>query len=155
LALCCVLFLDETGWTRPRSDTWPEPHSSFIQRKLSTYLFIGRCTPQVSSRQILRLGLMPLIIGICPAPLIVGFFILVIFAWAVAITTLTSVYLQTPKVLGGYGFTPNQNAFCKHHIWPGHFERPQMGKKYSLTTYSHFRGLDCSWRSFALRSSHQ
>jgi hypothetical protein len=114
LALCCVLFLDETGWTRSGSEIWPEPHSNFIRRKLTTYLCIGRCTPQVSSRQILRLGLMPLIIGICPVPLMVGFFILVVFAWAVAITTLTSVYLQTPEVLGGYGFTPNQNAFCKY-----------------------------------------
>lgn len=41
------------------------------------------------------------------------------FGWAVATTTLYSVFLQTPVNAGGYGFTPFQNAYFSFALWVG------------------------------------
>jgi hypothetical protein len=43
-----------------------------------------------------------------------GAFLLVTFGWAVAVNTLIGVFLQTPVELGGYGFSPSQNAECQY-----------------------------------------
>lgn len=43
-----------------------------------------------------------------------GAFLFVTFGWAVAVNTLLGVFLQTPVELGGYGFSPSQNAECQY-----------------------------------------
>jgi MFS family permease len=35
VAILCLVFLDETGWTRPGGDAYPIPLSSFLPRKLA------------------------------------------------------------------------------------------------------------------------
>lgn len=48
-----------------------------------------------------------------PVSLLAGGYLLIMFAWPVAVNTLLGVFLQTPVELGGYGFTPEQNAYCR------------------------------------------
>jgi hypothetical protein len=47
-----------------------------------------------------------------PVSLLAGGYLLIMFAWPVAVNTLLGVFLQTPVELGGYGFTPEQNSYC-------------------------------------------
>ena len=57
----------------------------------------------------------PFRIGLSPVTLLTGFFVLFIYGWAVGLGIEVSIFLQTPEVAGGYGFTPLQNASCK--LW--------------------------------------
>jgi hypothetical protein len=60
-----------------------------------------------------------LTIMVSPISLLVGGYFLVMFAWPVAVNTLLGVFLQTPVEFGGYGFTPEENSYCKavpHHL---------------------------------------
>jgi hypothetical protein len=52
-------------------------------------------------------------IAVLPVTLIFGMFQLIVFGWAVAFQTLLGVFLQTPEVHGGYGFTPFRTACCE------------------------------------------
>jgi len=114
-AILCCLFLDETGWTRPGQDIWPERPTSFLARKKATLLFTQRIMPHKTGSQMLQLVIMPFRIGASPVGALVGMFLFIFFAWSVATNTVISVYLQTPVLHGGYGFTPFQNAYCKLH----------------------------------------
>ena len=58
---------------------------------------------------------MPFVITFTPIMLLVGFFVFVALGVPILQASIQSIYLQTPVVAGGYGFTPLQNAFCKHH----------------------------------------
>ena len=44
--------------------------------------------------------------------MIVGFFVVCIYGFAVGLGIIVSIFLQTPEKEGGYGFTPKQNAEC-------------------------------------------
>ena len=44
--------------------------------------------------------------------MIVGFFVVCIYGFAVGLGIIVSIFLQTPIEEGGYGFTPKQNAEC-------------------------------------------
>lgn len=58
-------------------------------------------------------------IGISPATVVVGLFIIVLFGWALLLSILSPIFLQTPVKLGGYGFTPTQNAAFSFAEWVG------------------------------------
>lgn len=47
-------------------------------------------------------------------------FTLVNFGFYIAMNALTPVWLQKPAKVGGYGFTSQQNAYCKlfHVLYP-------------------------------------
>ncbi len=113
VALLCILFLDETGWTRPGSDVYPLLPAGFVQRKLATYAFTKRLTPQRSAREIGRSAVLPFLIGACPATMLVGVSMMIYFSWSVAVTTFLSVFLQEPLEAGGYAFSPKRNAACQ------------------------------------------
>jgi hypothetical protein len=52
-------------------------------------------------------------IGITPVVILAGVFNLISFGWFVMINTLLTVFLEEPLKIGGYAFTPQQNAACK------------------------------------------
>lgn len=61
----------------------------------------------------------PFQIGFSPVGILIGFFQLVTFAWFVGTHTLLTVFLETPVEFGGYGFTPQRNAFFIFALWVG------------------------------------
>lgn len=60
-----------------------------------------------------RAGFSQIQIGLTPITLVIGFLQMIVFGWSVGIQTLLGVYLQTPVEEGGYGFTPERQAFCQ------------------------------------------
>lgn len=55
------------------------------------------------------------LIGICPVTLLCGALTLVDFGFAAFFNIILTVFLQDPTSMGGYAFTPVQNAECKSH----------------------------------------
>lgn len=51
-------------------------------------------------------------IGICPVTLLVGGLTLVDFGFAAFLNIVLTIFLQDPRTMGGYEFTPTQNADC-------------------------------------------
>jgi hypothetical protein len=113
VAVLCILLLDETGWTRPGGEQYPQPPTSFMKRKLATYTFTQRLRPHKTPRQMIHLFIKPLYIGLYPVTILVGLALSILFSWSVITVTAISLFLQTPVEEGGYGFTPYQNAYCK------------------------------------------
>lgn len=54
----------------------------------------------------------PILIGLSPVGLMAGIYTFGFFGWFIAVNTLLTVFLQEPEIVGGYGFTPEQNAAC-------------------------------------------
>lgn len=112
ISILCLLFLDETGWTRPGGDEYPPLPSGFVARRLATYTLIRRVTPKKTVRERCYRAALPLIIGLSPVTIMVGIAVMICFSWSVAINTFLAVFLQEPVEHGGYGFSPLQNAAC-------------------------------------------
>ena len=55
----------------------------------------------------------PFEIGLSPITILTGFFVLCVYGFAVGLAVEVPIFLQSPEVAGGYGFTPLQNAACK------------------------------------------
>ena len=51
-------------------------------------------------------------VGISPVTLLAGGLTLVDFGFAAFFNIVLTVFLQDPLTMGGYGFTPIQNADC-------------------------------------------
>jgi hypothetical protein len=117
VAACCVLFLDETGWTRPNGDTFPLAPESFVSRKAATYLFARRLMPRRTAKDFARLAVLPFLIALQPVTIVVGLALMVYFAWSVAVQTFLSVFLQEPLIAGGYAFSPKRNAAFTFTQW--------------------------------------
>ena len=45
--------------------------------------------------------------------MIAGLYMFVAFGFTLLLAILSAIYLQTPLEVGGYGFTPYQNAACE------------------------------------------
>ena len=60
-----------------------------------------------------RRFVLPFMIGTSPVTMITGFYALLNFGFTIALTVLLAIYLQTPVSVGGYGFSPLQNAYCE------------------------------------------
>lgn len=77
--------------------------------------------------------LIPFKITLTPVTIVLSLFTLFNFGFYVAMNSITPTWLQKPVKLGGYGFTPYQNALCKSRtsikiayyttntIWPVQF----------------------------------
>jgi hypothetical protein len=61
----------------------------------------------------------PLFLALSPVTVLAGSYLTISFGWTVAKQTLLAVYLQTPKELGGYGFSPEGNAWFTFSNWLG------------------------------------
>jgi hypothetical protein len=136
LGLCCILvffFLEDTTYDRYNPGTKPVKQS-YIQDRIATF-FPGHKVVQQSGE---KHGVFdPFIIGVQPVTILAGSFLLITFAWAVAVTTLLryvdryapsqgpswltvgSVFLQEPVKAGGYGFGPLANANVTLAQWVG------------------------------------
>ncbi|OGE48439.1 hypothetical protein PENARI_c028G07345 [Penicillium arizonense] len=66
-----------------------------------------------------KIGITPILIGLCPATIIMGIFTLISFGFYVGVNALTPVWLQKPVSAGGYGFTLEQNAAFTFSHWLG------------------------------------
>jgi hypothetical protein len=109
--------MEETTWTRPETEEYPTLPNGFWARSAAFYLGTKRVTPARPAREIWRLAILPFKIGLCPSVLIVGFAIMIYFAWSVTVTTLLAVFLQEPLEVGGYGFSPECNAAFTFTGW--------------------------------------
>lgn len=58
-------------------------------------------------------ALIPFKIALTPVSLLLNVFTLLNFGFYVAMNSVTPVWFQKPVAIGGYGFTPFQNALCK------------------------------------------
>ena len=145
IATLCLLFLDETLWTRDESQPIPRPPDGFLQRKLATYAFTKRLTPRKSKDEVIRSITLPFIIAVCPVTILIGTTLMIFYGWGIAINTFLSIFLQNTVEMGGYGFSPERNADCEfglcfltvssaHHItlvtftfWVGAFAAEAWG----------------------------
>ena len=59
----------------------------------------------------------PVKIFFSPVTILAGLFDMINFGWGVVQNTVLPLYLQKPAVAGGYGFTPQQNAFFQFDLW--------------------------------------
>ena len=117
VALTVVAFMEETTWTRPDTEVYPPLPTTFVARRAALYLGTKPVTPPRPAREIWRLTVLPFKIGLCPSVMIVGFAIMIYFAWSIAVTTLLTVFLQEPLVAGGYAFSPARNASFTFTGW--------------------------------------
>jgi hypothetical protein len=53
-------------------------------------------------------------VAITPVTLVLCLFTLISFGFYVAMNAITPVWLQKPLIIGGYGFTSKQNAYCRY-----------------------------------------
>ncbi|KIW19389.1 hypothetical protein PV08_03684 [Exophiala spinifera] len=127
VAVLCLIFLRETGWTRPGGPEFPPRPKTRFQEFTATYFFTRRTTPPETIAQTFRAALLPLAIGVSPVTMLVGFPLMLYFSWSVAVTTLLSVFLQEPVEAGGYAFSPRRNAAFTFTQWVGVFVAQAYG----------------------------
>ncbi|KAJ5432333.1 Major facilitator superfamily domaingeneral substrate transporter [Penicillium daleae] len=108
--ICCFLCLEETGFNRVDLDKNPKVPISFGENRLATFFF---------GHRVAKIGITPILIGICPVTVIMGIFTLISFGFYVGVNALTPVWLQKPVAEGGYGFTLKQNAAFTFCHWIG------------------------------------
>lgn len=112
LGLCAVLvviFVEDTTYARGEAPLPPKPDSGARHRILTFIPVRGnkeRAPPNRSHGPFDSI-----LIGLQPTTLLAGFFILFVFCWSTAVLNNLAVYLQLPPIAGGYGFTPEQNAY--------------------------------------------
>lgn len=53
--ILCLLWLDETGWTRKGGETYPTLPRTKLKRKLVTYFFAGPVMPKKSPKEIVSI----------------------------------------------------------------------------------------------------
>lgn len=114
-ALLVFLFLEETGFSRD-GKVYPMLPRSWPRNRLATFLPGSKTVPQTRTHGLQSL-LTVFLVFICPITLLAGTFLLIAFGWAVAVTTLLSVFLQTPVLKGGYGFSPLQVSCFTFAQW--------------------------------------
>lgn len=110
------LFLNETSFDRG-PDAHNPPPKSWVANRVATFFPGTKIVNQDPNKR--NSPLATFLIAICPVTLLAGGFLMISFGWAVAVTTLLSVFLQSPEEIGGYGFTPMRNAEFSFAQWVG------------------------------------
>ncbi len=113
IATLCLIFLDETAWSRHGQAPVPHPPSSFIKRKLATYAFTQRITATRSRKEVIESWTLPFSIAACPVTILIGTNLMVYYGFGISINTFLSIFLQTPVEEGGYSFSADRNASCE------------------------------------------
>lgn len=112
LGVCVILvglFVEDTTYDRSGAGQVSKLSGSSAQRKLLTFMPIRGNIERSPNR---RHGPFDsILIGLQPTTLLAGFFIMLVFSWSTAVLNNLSVYLQNPEEMGGYGFSPQQNAY--------------------------------------------
>ncbi|KAK5268368.1 hypothetical protein LTR96_006075 [Exophiala xenobiotica] len=120
VVLLVFFCMEETGFSRPGKAQYPKRSTTFLGRAMDAYLFRQPSVPVGrSAGDIGKLALMPFRIGLHPVGILGGLFIMVVFGWSVGVNNLLAVFLQSPVEAGGYGFSPNQNAYFTFSAWIG------------------------------------
>lgn len=113
-------FLEETAFRRnEESEPLPQRPSSFMSNRIATFFPGTAVVPRTTVAHIANRYITPLKIGLSPVTMIVGLFVVCIYGFAVGLGIVVSIFLQTPEMVGGYGFTPNQNAEFNFSQWAG------------------------------------
>lgn len=115
VVLLVALFLEETRFGREEGEIPLRKPQSWITNRIATLSPYKNFTTTESNYW--KAIFPTVIISISPVTLITGTFLMIAFGWSVASTLLLSVFLQTPVELGGYGFTPLQNACFSFTSW--------------------------------------
>ena len=116
-AILVFIFLEETSFSRD-GKVYPILPRSWFQNRLVTF-FPGTQVVPRSREQGKQSPFTVFLVLICPITLLAGAFLLIAFGWAVAVTTLLSVFLQSPKEKGGYGFSSVQVSLFTFAQWTG------------------------------------
>ncbi|KAF2772978.1 MFS general substrate transporter [Teratosphaeria nubilosa] len=118
LGLACILvffFLVDTTYDRT-SPQHKRINRTYFQGRIATF-FPGTKIVEHNGKKHGYLD--PFIIAVQPVTILAGSFLLITFAWSVAVTTLLSAFLQEPHSEGGYGFSPLANANLTFAAWIG------------------------------------
>ena len=116
VVLLTFFFLHETGYSRDSStqDRLLAPEG-FVANRIATFV-TGKVVPRHSSAEMWHRAVAPFLTGISPVGLMGGMVLFVNFGWGVGVNTLLAIFLQSPVEVGGYGFTPEQNAYCEFSL---------------------------------------
>jgi MFS family permease len=106
VAVLVFLFLEDTTYDRNNSASNISPRA-FAANRIATFFPGNKVIQQAKRTSFLAMYK----IALCPVTILAGCALLVTFGWAVGVNTTLAVFLQTPEVAGGYGFTPSQNAW--------------------------------------------
>ena len=107
-------FLEETGFRRNQEDqTRIRPPTSFLKNRMATFFPGNRVVYPTSPREVASIAAAPFILAVSPVVVIVGLYTFINFGFTTMINILLTIFLQTPTAMGGYGFSPLQNAACK------------------------------------------
>jgi hypothetical protein len=111
VAALVFFFLEDTTYNREN------PHSALKEQSYMTnrlvHFFPGNKAVHVRHK---ASWWSALLLAICPPVMLCGIALLLTFSWAVGTVTTLAVFLQSPTEVGGYAFTPIQNAeftFCQ------------------------------------------
>lgn len=120
LGLCAVLvalFLDDTTYARNARD--PVNHKA-LQKSGAASMVLSLVPVTGNMERSPQTAHGPwdcILIGLQPPTIIAGLFILMVFAWGGVVLNNLTVYLQNPVAIGGYGFSPLQNAEFSFVNW--------------------------------------
>lgn len=130
LIILAFFFLEESGFPRD-GKPYPCAPESFLSNRIATYFPGSKVVPGVSRSTLAKFAIAPFLIGLSPAAICAGLIQLTGFGWLVTIQSQLAIFLQEPPQLGGYGFTPQQNAFFLFSIWIGIFVAQAWGQLFS------------------------
>ncbi|KAJ9615692.1 hypothetical protein H2200_001768 [Cladophialophora chaetospira] len=112
VAILVFFFLEDTTYDRsnPANNRAPQ---NYIARRVATFFPGNKILQQRTRTPFSALYK----IALCPQALMTGCALLLTFGWVVGLNTTLAVFLQTPVALGGYGFSPSQNASFVFTQW--------------------------------------
>ncbi|KAF6218707.1 hypothetical protein HO133_005249 [Letharia lupina] len=113
LALLEDTYYDRTPEGGEYRGRWPE---NFFANRVATFFCGPRMIPSISMAETFQIFCNSFLIGICPVTILCGALTLVDFGFAAFFNIILTVFLQDSVVMGGYAFTPVQNAECKSHL---------------------------------------
>ncbi|KAL9065488.1 MAG: hypothetical protein Q9161_008193 [Pseudevernia consocians] len=119
IILLTLALLHDTYYDRTSDESrnkWPD---DFFANRMATFSCGARVIPPISRAEMLQLFYNPFLIGICPVTLLCGGLTLIDFGFAAFFNIILTVFLQDPIAMGGYEFTPVQNAEFLFCLWFG------------------------------------
>ncbi|KAJ6779709.1 hypothetical protein PWT90_09422 [Aphanocladium album] len=118
IALYAAFMHDTTYNRRNGMDNLFAP-KGWVASRVATFLPGTRVTPKLSMCVFLHEALTPFKIALTPVTILLSIFTLFNFGFFVAMNAITPAWLQRPEKVGGYGFTPFQNALFQFFHWIG------------------------------------
>ncbi|KAL9133327.1 MAG: hypothetical protein Q9175_005496 [Cornicularia normoerica] len=121
IIILTVALLEDTYYDRTLEaeeccNKWPD---NFFANRMATFFCGARVIPPISMAETLQIFCNSFLIGVCPVTLLCGGLTLVDFGFAAFFNIILTVFLQDPITMGGYGFTPVQNAEFLFCLWFG------------------------------------